>query len=79
MNLGTQGDGIIDTSSPVIMGKTYGIKNTLNFKFYDGIIKGKTDAISGTITNRETNTQIVNGTEQIDGSTYNTMYLESTE
>ena len=79
LNLGTQGDGIIDTSSPVVMGKTYGIKNNYTFNFYDGIIKGKTDAITGTITNQEIYTQIINGTEVIDGVTYKTIHLQNTE
>ena len=61
------------------MGKTYGIKNNYTFNFYDGIIKGKTDAITGTITNQEIDTQIINGTEVIDGVTYKTIHLQNTE
>ena len=77
LNLGV-GDEIIDTSSPVVIGKTYGIKNNYTFNFYDGIIKGNTDAISGTITNQEIGSQIINGSEVIDGVTYKTIYLETT-
>lgn len=78
LNLGV-GDGIINASSPVVMGKTYGMKNNNTLNFYDGIIKGKTDAISGTVTNQEINTHFINGTEVVDGDTYKTIHLESTE
>ena len=78
LNLGVS-DGAIDILSPVVMGKTYGIKNNYTFNFYDGIIKGKTDAITGTITNQEIYTQIINGTEVIDGVTYKTIHLQNTE
>ena len=44
--------------------------------YYDGTIKGITDAISGTITNQEQNTQIVVGSDVIDGKTYITNHLE---
>ncbi len=39
-------------------------------------IKGITDAILVTTNDIETNSQIVNGTEQIDGQTYKTAHLE---
>lgn len=77
LNIGTK-DGNIDTTKPVIQGIDYGVKNSGTFKFYDGIIKGKTNAISGTIADKETNSQVVNGTEQIDGETYKTAHLEIT-
>ena len=72
-------DGNISTSSPVLMGKTNGVKSTGTFNFYDGIIKGQTNAINGTVSDQEDNTQITNGTETISGSTYHTAVLESTE
>ena len=75
LTVGTN-DGTINAQTPVIMGKTYGLKNASTFNFYDGIIKGITGAISGTITNQETNSQIVNGTETINGKTYKTQHLE---
>ena len=40
-------DGVIN-SSPVIQGKTYGIVANKTYKFYDGIIKGQTNAIGTT-------------------------------
>ena len=75
LNIGTK-DGNINTTSPNIQGAIYGVNNSGTFKFYDGILKGKTDAISGTIGDKETNSQVVNGTEQIDGETYKTAHLE---
>ena len=35
-------DDSIDTASPAITGSTYGIQADKSFKFYDGIVKGKT-------------------------------------
>ena len=77
LNIGTK-DGNISTTSPKIQGVDYGVSNAGTFKFYDGVLKGKTGAISGTIADKETNSQVVNGTEQIDGETYNTAHLEAT-
>ena len=67
-------DGTIDDSTPVIQGKKYGIVNMANgeFNFYDGIVKGKTDSISGTVTNTETNATRVDSTEIIGSDTYYT-------
>ena len=72
-------DGNISTLSPVLIGKTYGVTSTGTFNFYDGIIKGQTNAINGTVSDQEDNTQITNGTETISGSTYKTAILETTE
>ena len=77
-NIGTK-DGNIDTTSPVIQGTEYGINNSGTLKFYDGDIKGITDAINGTVSDKETNSQIVNGTEVISGTTYKTAHLELTQ
>ena len=68
-------DGSIDTSKPVLQGKTYGFTNSSTFKFYDGIIKGQTDAISGSVSDIETGSTIVNSTETISGVTYHTAVL----
>ena len=70
-------NGTINTSTPTIIGETYGLKSSGTLNFYDGIIKGITDGISGTITNQEVNTQIKNGTEVINGKTYKMQYLEA--
>ena len=70
-------DGNINASSPSMTGKQYGVNNNGGtFKFYDGIIKGKTDSINGTIDEIETNSIRVNGVETIDGQTYQTAHLE---
>ena len=76
--IGIKEDGNISTTSPSIIGKTYGIKgtNTGTISFYDGIIKGITGTISGIIDDQEPNTQIISGTEVIDGKTYITNHLE---
>jgi hypothetical protein len=73
--LGVQG-GSLDTTSPVLQGAVYGIKSTGTFNFYDGIVKGKTRSINGTVTSQEANTQILEGTETIDGDSYYTKTLE---
>ena len=73
-------DGNISNTSPVAISKTtYGLKNYSTLNFYDGIIKGITNVISGNITAQEDNSQIVDGTETIDGTTYKTAYLELSE
>ena len=76
LTIGVKADGNINTSSPVILGETYGVKSLGTFNFYDGVIKGLTDVILGTITDQEPNTQIANGTEIIDNKTYITGHLE---
>ena len=75
LTLGTK-DGNISTSTPVIIGETYGLRNLGTFNFYDGIIKGITDAYSGTLNDQETNSQEVTDSEIISGKTYITKYLE---
>lgn len=78
-NLGTltigSDDGTI-TASPVIQGKTYGVKsNNIEFNFYDGIIKGVTNPYSGTAVKNEATQEVVS-TETINGETYKTTCLE---
>lgn len=68
-------DGFIYTSSPVITGNTIGIKSISIFNFYDGIIKGRTNGISGTISDQEPNSQLINETETINGILYKTIFL----
>ena len=61
-----------DATTPVIQGEQYGVNATRNFSIYDGIIKGKTDAVSDVskITGTETGTEIAYGTE----GSYKTLY-----
>ena len=65
-------DGTAGNTTPVIQGKTYGIKSTGTFKFYDGITKGITDSISGTVNDTES------GATRVDTSdgTYSITYYQ---
>ena len=74
LTIGVQ-DGSIDTTTPTIIGKKFGVTNSATFNFYDGTIKGGNKTINGTAPTIETNSSQVNGTETIDGSTYKTTYL----
>ena len=69
-------DGTIDSTTPVLNGSVYGVKSTGTFNFYDGIIRGKTAAISGTITDQEVNSSVVNGKEKIGNVNYKTVILQ---
>ena len=73
-------DGNINNASPVFQGVTNGIKSTVNFNFYDGIAKGKDNAIvnESKIADKEENSAITHGEETIDDVDYKTAYLEST-
>lgn len=69
-------DGVIDASTPVIIGETYGLYSTgSSVSFYDGILKGKTGGYQGTIHTIEDNSIISGETEIIDEETYNTNFL----
>ncbi len=74
LTIGTK-DGNVDATTPILIGKTNGVKSTTAFNFYDGIIKGRTNAINGSINDQETNTTITNSTETISGVVYKTSYL----
>ena len=62
-NNGTLTLGVNDTNVsktvPSIVGKTYGVKNTGTFNFYDGVIEGETEAISGTVTKTPTDYTVI--------------------
>ena len=77
-------DGNVSTTTPVIQSGTYGISSYSNndgrFKFYDGIIKGKTGAINNEatlITDVENYCEIVHSQETINNQTYQTAYLQN--
>lgn len=74
-------DGTVDTTTPVIQGKDNGILTTPTFSLYDGIVKGKSKAISDAtkLTVIENNTEIKNDTETIDGVAYKVLYLIPSE
>ena len=74
MTIGVK-DGSIDTTTPVLQGKTYGITTTGTLNFYDGVIKGQTNPVSGTITEIEDNATQLTTTEQINGYTYKRLFL----
>ena len=67
-------DNSYDATNPIIQGEQYGIEATSNFSIYDGIIKGKTAAVSdeSKINGTETGTTKQNGTEGL----YYTLYYE---
>ena len=72
-------DGILDNTTPVFQGATYGIKSSVPFEFYNGIAKGLTGGISGTVSAMEQNSRLATGTETIGSDTYHTAYLENAE
>ena len=65
-------DGSVNKSNPEIIGSESGVSNEGTFNFYDGTIKGKTSAISGTVTEIEEGYEII--TEKKDG--YEVKYLD---
>ena len=70
LNIGSK-DGIVDTSTPLIQGKTYGVVANSKYNFYDGTIKGQTyhvgTATTGTspTTAVDTNETKVNEIEEL--------------
>lgn len=67
-------DGTAGNTTPIIQGHTYGVKTSgsgSSFRFYDGIVKGVTDSISGTVSATETGATRVDTT---DGTYYVTYY-----
>ena len=74
LNIGIK-DGNISTTAPVIIGYTYGVDNRLTFNYYDGLLKGITDSITGNVNDIEQNSTITNSTEVINGDTYKVSIL----
>lgn len=69
-------DGIVDSTTPVLIGDKYGVNNSGTFKFYDGILKGISNAVQGSVTEYEDNSIVINGTEIIGSNTYITRTQE---
>ena len=77
-------NGTNDTTSPIIQAKKYGVNSTIAFSVYDGIIKGKVNAINDIAnistlipsTNIEPGTSEVIDSETIGSDTYETLYYE---
>lgn len=64
-------------NTPVITGKTYGVNSSVNFNYYDGLIKGVTNAFNDEtlIADTETTMTMIRATERIDGANYKTVQL----
>ena len=71
-------DDIINTTVPTIQGKTNGISSTVNYSLYDGIVRGINNGVNDVkkISTTPDNSEIITGTDQIDGKTYKTLYLQ---
>ena len=72
-------DGTAYNLTPVIQGKTYGIETDAagtTFNFYDGIVKGITGSINGTVADYENGASRVDGTETIGTDSYYTTYYQ---
>ena len=71
--IGTE-DGVYDTDKPVIQGETGGIYSTINMSIYDGIMKGKSKAVSdeSKIVNIETGSTKIN---EVQGD-YKVLYYQ---
>ena len=78
LTIGSDADSAVYTNSPRIVGGTYAVVNnsSATFKFYDGILKGVTAAVDGTITNTTSISgyTLTDGTDVDGGVTYHTKY-----
>ncbi|MBQ6860040.1 MAG: leucine-rich repeat protein [Clostridia bacterium] len=73
--VGTQGE-TLSVISPEIIGGNYSIESTNGIYFYDGILKGKTNAYYGNITSVENDTHIMLKTPSETGTAYHSAHLE---
>ena len=73
--LGEKG-GEVSITEPLVQGATYGVNNSSTFNFYDGLIKGKTAAINGNTTAKETGYIIDTATDSTTGYISNTLSPE---
>ncbi len=78
LTIGVGGNSTVYTNSPRIQGRTYAIDTTSGtaFNFYDGVLKGATAAVNGTITATPSGYTEANSTEPINGVTYYVKTLE---
>lgn len=80
-NAGTLNIGVKDGTpnrTPVIQSNSYAINSTVNYNFYDGILKStKTSIVNkeSYISDIEENYEKIKNTERINNILYNTMYL----
>ena len=80
LTIGNNNDAnIATTQTPVLIGSRKGVVNTgSEFNFYDGIIKAPAgQTINGTVTAKPEGYRVINGTELIDETTYETAYLDN--
>ncbi len=77
MSIGNK-DGEISINHPIIQGYNYGIESSIGYSLYDGTIKGITNAVNNKdlITDKEDNSDIVEGAETISGKEYETLHLD---
>ena len=73
-------DGSVDSTKPIIQGKTYGIVANYTYKFYDGIIKGETAPL-GTTSNTGNTPTVSTDTNKtkVSEKEDDTNYLTGTE
>ena len=76
MTIGVE-DGTVNIHDITIQGKKYGIFSKNNFNFYDGTVKGETNAFNdeSKVINKEGDYEIVHTPEQISNVTYDTAFL----
>lgn len=67
-------DGSVNSTSPDLMGNTYGVNNSGTFKFYDGILKGKLASINGNLNDYDPAGTRVDTTDTINGVQYYVTY-----
>lgn len=72
-------DGTADKTAPIIQGALYGVFANTSFNFYDGTIKGKTNAVNNVskIADIETNHDLVHSAEVINSQNYDTLFLSN--
>ena len=69
-------DGFVDSSSPILQGKTYGVTGSA-FSFYDGVIKGGNTAVEDeNVMTYDANSTLIHDVESIDSVNYNKIYLD---
>ena len=78
LNIGID-DGNINSNSPVIIGKTYGVSGGGKVNFNDGIVKGITGAFSSSPSSIGTDVDVVEDIEMIGEDTYQITYATKLE
>ena len=73
-------DDTVTNAQPIIKGDSYGLaRNSGIFNFYDGTIIGPSgNSLVAVVTGKPQGYTVVNGTEVIEGTTYETAFLQKT-